>query len=251
MATLTHANTVQIFDYGHTADGTFYYAMEYLPGLTLEQMVKQFGPLPPPRVIHFLSQLAWALREAHGVGLIHRDIKPSNVMICERGGVSDVVKLLDFGLVLGQKDDPGNSKLTQEGALAGTPAYMSPEQAGGAEDVDARSDIYSVGCVAYFLLTGRPPFTGSSAMRIMAAHLYETPSPLGDHCSDIPEELQAIVAHCLAKEPADRFACIHDLERALARCQSADQWTEDAAALWWQSHSAAGEGVRDKQAKSH
>ena len=144
-ATLTHPNTVQVYDYGHTDDGTFYYVMEYLPGLTLEELVKRHGPLPPARAIHFLRQVCGALEEAHAVGLIHRDIKPGNVIVCERGGVHDVAKLLDFGLVLSPVSEADGEKLTQDGAIAGTPAYMSPEQAGGQDDVDARSDIYSLG----------------------------------------------------------------------------------------------------------
>src|SRR5262249_40413186 len=127
-ATLTHPNTVQIFDYGHAEDGTFYYVMEYLPGLTLEQLVKEHGPLPPARAIHFLRQVLGALREAHAIGLIHRDIKPGNVMVCERGGWHDTAKLLDFGLVMPPGQGQVSEKLTQDGAIAGTPAYMSPEQ---------------------------------------------------------------------------------------------------------------------------
>ena len=147
-ATLTHPNTVQIFDYGHAEDGTFYYVMEYLSGLTLGQLVTRYGHLPAARAVHFLRQICAALREAHGIGLIHRDIKPGNVMVCERGGLHDVVKLLDFGLVLAADAGPDGERLTQEGAIAGTPAYMSPEQAAGRQNLDPRSDIYSVGCLA-------------------------------------------------------------------------------------------------------
>src|SRR5262249_32163814 len=149
-------NTVQIFDYGHAADGTFYYVMEYLPGLTLEQLVKRQGPLAPGRAVHLLRQACLALREAHGLGLIHRDIKPANLMVCERGGVADVVKLLDFGLVKAVGLANKEATLTQEGAITGTPTYMSPEQASGKDHLDGRSDIYSLGAVAYFVLTGSP-----------------------------------------------------------------------------------------------
>src|SRR5262249_46066971 len=180
-ATLTHPNTVQVFDYGRAEDGTFYYVMEYLPGQTLDQIVKEHGPLPPARAVHFLRQISAALREAHAVGLIHRDIKPGNVMICQRGGIHDVAKLLDFGRVLPLGGDPADEKLTQEGAVAGTPAFMSPEQAGGQEMPDARSDIYSVGALAYYLLTGRPPFAGRSGFKVLAAHLYEQPEALTRH----------------------------------------------------------------------
>ena len=171
-ATLTHPNTVQVFDYGHAEDGTFYYVMEYLPGLTLDQLVTRGGPLPPTRAIHLLRQVCGALREAHALGLIHRDIKPSNVIVCERGGQRDTAKLLDFGLVLPPAGSPDGQNLTQEGTVAGTPAYMSPEQAANQQNIDARSDIYGVGALAYFLLTGQPPFAGRSPVETLAAHLY-------------------------------------------------------------------------------
>src|SRR5262249_38675209 len=144
---------------------------------TLEDLFKREGPLPPARAIHFLRQVCGALKEAHGLGLIHRDIKPGNVMICERGGIPDVAKLLDFGLVLPPISEANETKLTRDGMIAGTPAYISPEQAGGEETVDARSDIYSLGALAYFLLTGQPPFAGRSGMKMLAAHLYEQPEP--------------------------------------------------------------------------
>jgi serine/threonine-protein kinase len=217
-AALTHPNTVQVYDYGHTDDGTFYYVMEYLPGLTLEALVKQAGPLPPARAIHFLRQICGSLKEAHARGLIHRDIKPGNVMICERGGIHDVAKLLDFGLVLPPAGDADGDKLTQEGTVAGTPAYLSPEQAGGQEAVDARSDIYSVGALAYFLLTGRPPFAGRTGMKMMAAHLYEVPEPLSRHRPDVPADLEAVVLRCLAKEPEKRFPDVECLDGALFAC---------------------------------
>jgi serine/threonine-protein kinase len=241
-ATLTHPNTVQIYDYGHADDGTFYYVMEYLPGLTLAQLVKRHGPLPAARAVHLLRQVCGALREAHAVGLIHRDIKPANAILCERGGLHDVVKLLDFGLVLAQGIGSDGERLTQEGALAGTPAYMSPEQASGNKDLDARSDIYSVGCLAYFLLTGQPPFAGRSAVRMLAAHIYEPPAPLTGRCPEVPEALQAVVLRCLAKDPAQRFASAGDLENALAACPTLAPWTEEEAACWWRSeavHSAS------------
>jgi serine/threonine-protein kinase len=242
-ATLTHPNTVQIYDYGHAEDGTFYYVMEFLPGLTLEQLVNRHGPLPAARAVHFLRQVCGALREAHAVGLIHRDIKPGNVMVCERGGLHDVAKLLDFGLVLTPAAGPEGERLTQEGAIAGTPAYLSPEQASGRGDLDARSDVYSMGCLAYFLLTGQPPFAGRSAMQVMAAHLYERPAPLTGRRPDLSEELQIIVRRCLAKDPAERFASAHDLDTALADCPTVSRWTEEEAAAWWRAESAGCAGT--------
>lgn len=215
-ATLTHPNTVQIFDYGHAEDGTFYYVMEYLPGETLEQLVRREGPLPPARAIHFLRQICGALKEAHGRGLIHRDIKPGNVMICERGGIRDVAKLLDFGLVLPPMNESDGERLTQDGSVAGTPAYLSPEQAGGQENVDARSDIYSLGALGYFILTGQPPFAGRSGVKMLAAHLYESPQPLTVLRLDVPADLEAIVLRCLAKKPEERFPDVESLDAALA-----------------------------------
>jgi serine/threonine-protein kinase len=235
-AALTHPNTVEIYDYGRAGDGTFYYVMEYLPGLTLERLVQGYGPLPPGRAVHVLRQLCGALREAHAAGLIHRDIKPGNVMLCERGGLHDTVKLLDFGLVLPQGGTTADERLTQEGAVAGTPAYMSPEQAGGREDLGPRSDIYSLGALAYFLLTGRPPFAGRSPVQVLAAHLYERPEPVTRDRPEVPADLNAVVLRCLAKEPAERFDDVEALESALANCQSAGQWSATDAAAWWRSH---------------
>jgi serine/threonine-protein kinase len=232
-ATLTHPNTVQVYDYGHTEDGTFYYVMEYLPGLTLDELVERYGPLSAARAIYFLQQICGALREAHAIPLIHRDIKPSNVMVCTRGGLHDVAKLLDFGLVLAQGVGPDGEPLTEAGLLVGSPDYMSPEQAGGQQDLDARSDIYSVGALAYFLLVGRPPFTGLPTSGVLAAHLKETPTPLTTLRPGVPADLEAVVLGCLAKDPADRFPNAESLELALAECQAAGQWSASEAAAWW------------------
>jgi serine/threonine-protein kinase len=165
-----------------------------------------------------------ALREAHALGLIHRDIKPANIMICERGGVADVVKLLDFGLVKAVGLDGGEESLTQEGAIAGTPAFMSPEQASGQDHLDGRTDIYSLGAVAYFLLTGSPPFPRDRAMQVILAHIHEPVRPLTDLCPAIPADLQAVVLRCLEKDPSRRFADVSSLHQALANCGCADQF---------------------------
>jgi serine/threonine-protein kinase len=234
-ATLTHPNTVQVFDYGHTADGTFYYVMEYVNGLTLEEMVYRHGQVPPSRAVYFLRQVCAALTEAHGIGLIHRDIKPGNVMVCERGGRHDVIKLLDFGLVLPVVDAGDDETLSHEGVIAGTPAYMSPEQASGQKILDVRSDIYSVGALAYFLLTGRPPFVCASPLRTLAAHLCAPPAPPSSDHIDLPADLEAIVLRCLAKSPDERFADAQTLEKALAACRCAEEWSEQQAANWWRA----------------
>jgi Protein kinase domain len=218
-ATLTNWHTVEIFDYGRSTDGTFYYVMEYLPGWNLEQLVAREGPLPARRVVHLLRQVAEALREAHGIGLIHRDIKPSNIITGRRGGRDDVAKLLDFGLVLAPSAESNRERLTQDDMVAGTPSYMSPEQAGGSDGLDARSDLYSLGAVAYFLLTGQPPFTGKNALQVLAAHRNKPVPPLRDHCPDLPANVEAVVLRCLEKDPARRCADADQLLHALERCQ--------------------------------
>jgi serine/threonine-protein kinase len=233
MATLTHWNTVEVYDYGHAEDGTFYYVMEYLPGQNLERLVERNGPLPPGRVVYLLRQVCHALREAHGVGLLHRDIKPSNILTCERGGVFDVAKLLDFGLVhesrLGREVD----KLTTVGTILGSPPYMSPEQAAGKADLGPASDIYSLGGVAYFLLTGRSPFVRETVMQVFLAHAYEPVVPPRQLRPDIPDDLEGVVLRCLSKKPEDRFPDADSLDKALAGCRSAGEWSEEAAAGWW------------------
>ena len=233
LAKLTHPNTVAVFDYGHTADGTFYYVMEYLPGLDLDSLVTAHGPLPPGRAVHLLRQVCGALREAHAAGLIHRDVKPNNVMVCERGGVPDVAKLLDFGLV--QAGAGASDRLTTSGSIMGTPAFMSREQAAGLP-TDARSDVYSLGASAYFVLTGKPPFARATVMLTLAAHITDPPPPLG---ASVPPDLAAVVLRCLAKEPAERFADVQQLEAALAACTCAGDWTELDAATWWTAHRPA------------
>jgi serine/threonine-protein kinase len=242
-AALTHPNTVQVFDYGHAEDGTFYYAMEYLPGLNLDELVKRHGPLAPERAIHLLRQVCGALHEAHAAGLIHRDIKPSNIITCKRGGLHDVAKLLDFGLVRSPTAGDGEDNLTQEGAIAGTPAYMSPEQADGKKELDARSDIYSLGAVAYFLLTGQPPFVRPTSLQTLLAHLSDAAAPLDQLRADVPADLQAAVLRCLEKAPARRFADAPSLDKALAACSAAGRWTEERAAAWWHGQTAAANGA--------
>ena len=234
-ARLSHWNTVEIFDYGSTDDGTFFYVMEYLPGLSLEQLLDRHGPLPAERVVHVLRQTCQALREAHQVGLIHRDIKPGNIFAAQRGGVYDVVKLLDFGLVKPVGESP-SARLSQEGGISGTPLFMSPEQVRGRGDLDARSDIYSLGAVAYALLTGRPPFDGSNPMDVMIAHVRDEVECPSQHQADVPTDLERVILKCLAKSPEDRFQDVDSLEQALAECAAADQWTSWHAAIWWREN---------------
>jgi eukaryotic-like serine/threonine-protein kinase len=239
-AGLTHPNTVEVYDYGHAEDGTFYYVMEYLSGLTLEDVVRRYGPLPPGRAVYLLRQVCDALREAHGAGLVHRDVKPGNVMVCTRGGLHDVAKLLDFGLVeLRGSGKLGDDPAWQSG-IAGTPAYMAPEQAAGRNRPDARSDLYSLGAVGFFLLTGHPPFVRGSVLEVLAAHGVD-PVVFPDHIEGgLPDDLRAVVLRCLEKDPADRFADAVNLDVALAACQCSGSWSREEAARWWGS--MAGEG---------
>ncbi len=239
-ASLSHPNTIQIFDYGRTDDGTFYYVMEYLDGPNLDELVQATGPLPPVRAIYLLRQVCMALREAHAVGLIHRDLKPNNVIVTRRGGLHDVAKLLDFGLVRPHVTVAGDAELTQEGTVTGTPAFMSPEQAKGQDRLDPRCDIYSLGATAYFMLTGRSPFGGRSHAAILAAHIYEAPELPDRLRPDAPADLQAVVLKCLAKNPDDRFPEASALEKALAECRDAREWSEDRAAEWWRSRNVTG-----------
>jgi serine/threonine-protein kinase len=234
-ARLSHPNTIEIYDYGRTEDGTFYYAMEYLRGLSLDELVERYGPLPPGRVIYLLRQASEALAEAHAAGLIHRDLKPANLFAAERGGRHDFVKILDFGLVKTLAADPAEAKLSREGSITGTPLYMSPEQALG-DPTDARSDLYSLGAVTYYLLTGRPPFPGESATRVMLAHARDPVPPPSQIRPDVPEDLERIVLRCLAKPPSERFQDAESLERALAACAAAADWDAHQAARWWREH---------------
>ena len=231
-ATLSHANTIDIYDYGQTEDGTFYYVMELLCGRDLGDLVDHFGPLPAERAIHLLRPVCGALREAHAVGLVHRDIKPGNLFVAERGGVYDVSKLLDFGLVKAMTEsiaiDP-----TAEGSITGSPLYMAPEQANGAEETDHRSDLYSLGAVAYFMLTGRPPFVAESPMQALMAHAHDEPAPPSSLSRDCPADLERIVLRCLSKRPEERFDSAARLEQALEGCEAFGKWTEQDAAQWW------------------
>jgi serine/threonine-protein kinase len=219
-----------VYDYGRAADGTFYYVMEYVSGLTLDGVVARSGPLPPGRVVHVLRQVCGALAEAHALGLVHRDVKPGNVMLCRLGGRADVAKLLDFGLVY--EAGPADARLTQPGGMMGTPAYMSPEQAKGA-DVGPASDLYAVGAVGYFLLTGRPPFGGTNALELLHAHLTAPVLPPSAAGPAVPADLEAVILRCLAKDPVGRFPTAAALDAALAGCGCAGGWSESDAAEWW------------------
>ncbi len=233
-AKLSHWNSIEIFDYGHTEDGTFYYVMEYLPGKSLGELVEEFGPLPPGRVIFLLRQVCDALVEAHSLGLIHRDIKPGNIFVAERGGIFDVSKLLDFGLVRDSYSANDQSvRITTEGTITGSPLFMSPEQAIGESEPDVRSDIYSLGAVAYYLLSGRPPFEGSKPLKVIFAHVNDEVVAPSSRGFDVPSDLEEIVLRCLSKAKEDRYQDAAGLRDALDNCESAGSWTREDAKVWW------------------
>ena len=230
-AELTHPNTIRIHDYGRTSDGTLYYVMELLKGADLARIVATSGPQPPARVVHVLVQVAGALREAHELGLVHRDIKPSNIMLCDQGGVPDLAKVLDFGLVLPTASALA-PHLSEDGQILGTPRFMSPEQAMGGRQLDERSDIYSLGAVAYYLLTGRPPFDMGDGLGVMIAHVHDPVVPPSLVQAGIPADLEAVVLRCLAKEPADRYPDAESLEQALGQCACSGDWDQRRASRW-------------------
>jgi hypothetical protein len=239
-ARLTHPNTITIFDYGRTHDGIFYYAMELLDGATLQRIVAVDGPQPASRVVRILSMLCGALSEAHSIGLIHRDIKPANIMLCTQGGERDVVKLLDFGLVKEFKPDR-DVELTAGGAILGTPQYMAPESIRAADAADARTDIYALGAVAYYLLAGVEVFDGKSVLEICAQHLHETPKTPSSRGIVVPASLEAVVLACLSKEPDQRPQSASELRSQLDAC-AVRHWDSAEARAWWEEHRAELDG---------
>jgi serine/threonine-protein kinase len=236
-SSLHSPHTIALYDFGVTGDGDFFYVMELLRGLDLETVVERFGPLPPARVVHLLGQACHSLAEAHAVGLVHRDVKPANLYTCWVGLEPDFIKVLDFGLVKGRLGEAGDqTKLTAPNMATGTPAYMSPELARG-EEVDGRSDIYAMGCVAYWLLTGRLVFEAESAMKTMVAHIRSSPLPPSRNSElEISRSLNDLVLACLEKDPAERPQDAEELARRLASCEVGQPWTREAAATWWRSH---------------
>ncbi|MET0204092.1 MAG: serine/threonine-protein kinase [Casimicrobiaceae bacterium] len=234
---LLHPNTVRVYDYGRTREGQPYYVMEYLDGVTLAELVAHSGPVPAGRVIHILRQVGAALREAHEHGMIHRDVKPENVMLCRRGE-DDVVKLLDFGLVK-NLERAQTRDITKQLKILGTPRYMAPERILNPKDVDARSDIYAVGAVAYFLLTGKPIFEGDDNLDISNQVLH-TPAPRvsANGAANIPESLDTLIAACLEKDRVKRPQTMDQVINALDRLSSRLAWTQVDAAAWWSAYRA-------------
>ncbi len=231
---LSHPNTIVVYDYGRTPEGIFYYAMEYLPGLNLKELVERFGALPEARVIYILAQVVSSLEEAHECGLIHRDIKPANVMICKRGGIFGFAKLLDFGIVKNIDENNPFEAPSTGSELAGTPPYMSPESIITPDCVDELSDIYSLGALAYFLVTGTNVFEEKSAYETFQAHLSNTPEAPSKRCSNrISADFESVILHCLEKQPERRPQSTTELLIALDRCDHADAWTQDEARRRW------------------
>jgi len=233
---LTHPNTIQVYDYGHTPEGIFYYAMELLRGLNLHDLVGQFGPQPEARVVHILTQVCEALAEAHALGLVHRDIKPANVFLCNRGGVADCVKVLDFGLVREYREGNGtplNSTIGDRG-MAGTPSFMPPESMKNSSLSDPRSDLYSVGALGYYLVTGHSVFNADSLIDLYHQHLTNAPVPPSKRTTNpISDPLEALLLRCLANEPARRPQSAGELRALLLRTPHASEWTPESRATWW------------------
>jgi len=241
-AMLTHPNTVTVFDYGRTTDGVFYYAMELLEGASLEEIVELDGPQPEERVIHLLEQAAGSLAEAHDAGLIHRDIKPGNILVVDRGGISDQVKVVDFGLVkdvgfgaLGEAT--AEPALTVADTVVGTPLYMAPETFTAPETVDARADLYALGAVGYWLLTGTHVFGGNSIIEVCGHHMHSVPDPPSTRLgAPVAPDLAAVLLACVAKRPGDRAASARVRRTRLRACVAAGRWTNARAAEWWAVH---------------
>lgn len=231
-ASLSHPNIIAVHDFGRTAEGIFYYAMEYIEGLDLEALVRVDGPQPAGRVRHILRQVAGALAEAHAVGLIHRDVKPANVMLSEGTLDKDRVKLLDFGLVKDTSDrHPG---MTDTRTLKGTPLYASPEAIRSPQDIDARSDIYSFGAMGYYLLTGVPVFDGESVVEVCAQHVHKAPVPPSERLGvAVPASLEGLLLRCLRKSPNERPQTAGEVVAALEGSDDGVRWTMQEAARWW------------------
>jgi eukaryotic-like serine/threonine-protein kinase len=233
-ARLSDPHTVAIYDYGRTREGIFYYAMELLSGIDLERLVEEHGPQPAGRVVHVLSQVLSALAEAHDLGLVHRDIKPANILLSPRQGDHEFVKVLDFGLVKTIETEREQVGLTAVNTITGTPLYMSPEAIQAPESVDARTDLYALGAVAWFLLVGRPPFEGRTIVEVCGHQLHTPPlRPSVALGQPVPRDLEDIVLSCLEKRAEDRPQSARALRKQLLACSATAEWTADAAIQWW------------------
>ncbi len=239
-AALCSPHTVDIYDYGLAQDGTFYYVMELLDGVDMETLIQRFGPIEPSRAVHYVIQACHSLNEAHKRQLIHRDIKPANLFVCRYGEDFDFVKVLDFGLVKHEREGSDvDVKLTVEGSVAGTPAYLYPEAVSGRGSVDQRSDLYSLGCVAYWLITGQLVFQADNAVAMLMEHATAEPvAPSKRSEMEIPPGLDEVILACLEKDPADRPQSTDELVRRLSEIDFAHSWSQDRARAWWKLHRA-------------
>ena len=237
-AMLNSPHTIQVFDFGMTRDGAFYYVMELLAGRDLESLVREFGPVPADRAIFLLRQVCHSLADAHARGMVHRDIKPANIYVCRMGLEYDFVKVLDFGLVKVRERVGGIETLvTMDHTTTGTPAYMAPEIIVGDADVDRRADVYAVGCVAYFLLTGQLVFEADTPMKMLMQHVHARPVPPSQRTElRIPRELDELVLSCLEKDPMNRPQNAEELFRMAVGCKTCETWTQGSARNWWQTH---------------
>jgi serine/threonine-protein kinase len=239
-AALSSPHTIQVFDFGITQDGTFYYVMELLAGRDLESLVREFGPLPPNRVLYLLRQVCHSLADAHARGLVHRDIKPANIYVCRMGLEYDFTKVLDFGLVkirAGARGRDAETLATIENSTPGTPAYMAPEVILGNSDVDRRADVYSLGCVAYFLLTGDLVFEADTSMKMLMQHLHAQPTPPSERTElEVPRELDDLILACLQKDPKLRPQDAGELYQMANHCHIRNEWHSDDAKRWWRAH---------------
>jgi eukaryotic-like serine/threonine-protein kinase len=236
-AVLTSPHTIDLYDFGLTSDGSFYYVMELLLGRDLESLVRTFGALPPDRVTYLLQQVCHSLAEAHERGLVHRDVKPANVYVCRMGLDYDFVKVLDFGLVkfIGHRNGASTLLSTSE-MTSGTPAYMAPEVVLSEPHVDPRSDVYSIGCLTYWMLTGQPVFEANSPMKMLMAHIDTKPVPPSQRTElPIPRCLDDLVLACLEKDPSCRPRNAKELGQMVLACPT-ETWTQEAARHWWETH---------------
>jgi serine/threonine-protein kinase len=234
-AVLCSPHTIDLYDFGVTKEGAFYYVMELLVGRDLESLVRDFGPLPANRAIYLLRQVCHSLAEAHDRGLVHRDIKPANIYVCRMGMDYDFVKVLDFGLVkFGDRSSTRRSAMTGDHMTSGTPAYMAPEVILGDAETDRRADMYALGCVAYWMLTGQLVFEAETPMKMFMEHLQSTPVPPSQRTElPIPRELESVVMRCLDKDPRKRPDAT-ELFQVSCECRASDPWDNDAAREWWE-----------------
>ncbi len=239
---LSHPNTVALYDFGRTADGRFYYAMEYLEGLPLDALLRTAGPLAPGRVVYLMVQALGALGEAHAKGMIHRDLKPANLFVAVRGGLHDFVKVLDFGLAkrFDKNKAVGGMSITMGNVISGTPPYMAPEVISQKDGIDGRSDLYAMGCILYELLTGDPPFMADSMIDLLRLHLDQAPVPLSIRRPGLVHaDLEAVIMRAIAKDPTQRQSDAAQMRRELLACACAAEWSEEQAASWWNRQATA------------